>query len=440
MWLRLDKTSIPHYEISHGQVTFYNAKYLAAFVDNDDPTIELEQCFKVIPREVLKTPWYAHVPDDETEWEPEWHMAYARVQLTAVPLHEAEQHARTLVRSIIAVHHPDTGTWEMRDGHLLYVNGTRRGPMTFGPRRPYVPEFSPRGDSTARYIEAMKSSSRHITSESVGLLQDALKLSQAIKDANDAESRVLASVRAVEHANAWATGGRSTWDQFASRYFKKAAARVRAVEKIGNWVPNALHGVPDRRPSARKPAALIELQRELNVSVLPDGNYVKLDASLDHVATLCDIYADHWTIRPLTEIKDATESGEHAHRNLLDFCETFEAHLSRLRRLRNAAIHGGPITTTACESVSTFAYNLGHQILNEVMLAVLTGVPIDEHIDAYRQDHVQRYADIEHRGDLSRLFKPAYAIDNTRAEANDVQSEPSRPTTTNPEGTQEESK
>jgi hypothetical protein len=205
-------------------------------------------------------------------------------------------------------------------------------------------------------------------------------------------------------------------------------------------VQNAFHGVPDRRPTTRTPATLIELRQELNVFVSPDGNYVKLDASLGHSSTLCEIYADHWLIRPLTEIKDASETGERAHGHLLEFCEDFEAHLSRLRRLRNAAIHGGPITTTACESVSVFAHNLGHQILNEVMLAVLTGVSIEEHIDAYRQDHVQRYADIKDRSDIARLFKPPYAVDNNRAEVRETSATSQAPSATTSEGAQEISK
>jgi hypothetical protein len=46
-------------------------------------------------------------------------------------------------------------------------------------------------------------------------------------------------------------------------------------------------------------------------------------------------------------------------------CRRFDRHLRRLKRLRNSAIHGGPVSETACESVAVFAYNLGHQCLNE---------------------------------------------------------------------------
>jgi len=32
VWLRLALTSLPHYEVTHGQVTFYNAAYLSGFL------------------------------------------------------------------------------------------------------------------------------------------------------------------------------------------------------------------------------------------------------------------------------------------------------------------------------------------------------------------------------------------------------------------------
>jgi hypothetical protein len=88
-------------------------------------------------------------------------------------------------------------------------------------------------------------------------------------------------------------------------------------------------------------------------------------------------------------------------------CDRFDRHLRRLKRLRNSAIHGGPISETACESVAVFAYNLGHQCLNEAMRALLEGKDIRSHMEEYRSDHVHRFDRVRSTGDIDALFVEA---------------------------------
>ncbi len=82
----------------------------------------------------------------------------------------------------------------------------------------------------------------------------------------------------------------------------------------------------------------------------------------------------------------------------------FDRQLKRLKRLRNSAIHGGPVSDAACESVATFAFNLGHQCLNEVMRALLTGRDIPSHMADYRADRIERFERIRTAGDVDALF------------------------------------
>lgn len=77
---------------------------------------------------------------------------------------------------------------------------------------------------------------------------------------------------------------------------------------------------------------------------------------------------------------------------------------SCLKRLRNSAIHGGPISETACQSVAVFAFNLGHQCLNEAMRALLTGIDIPSHMEEYRSDHIDRFERVKATGDIDALF------------------------------------
>ena len=92
------------------------------------------------------------------------------------------------------------------------------------------------------------------------------------------------------------------------------------------------------------------------------------------------------------------------HTRLEEQGRRFDRQLRRLKRLRNSAIHGGPVSLTACRSIEVFAYNLGHQCLNEAMRALLTSRDICSHMDGYRADHIDRYERVRTTGDIDALF------------------------------------
>jgi hypothetical protein len=107
----------------------------------------------------------------------------------------------------------------------------------------------------------------------------------------------------------------------------------------------------------------------------------------------------------------ATPAGMHA--RLEEQGRRFDRLLRRLKRLRNSAIHGGPLSETACASVDVFANNLGHQCLNEAMRALLSGTEIPIHMTEYRTNHIDRYERARTAGDIDALFvKPAWAVND----------------------------
>jgi hypothetical protein len=111
VWLRLAPISLPQWEVTHGQVTFYNADYLSSFIGHP----ELADRFTVAPTEVLDPsvdpPILVH---DEVEWEPNYHMAYARVLLPDTVVHTAPDKARALVEALKSIHHANPDTWRPR--------------------------------------------------------------------------------------------------------------------------------------------------------------------------------------------------------------------------------------------------------------------------------------------------------------------------------------
>lgn len=416
VWLRLAPTFLREHDVSHGQVTFYNASYLSGFIRHPDGAGEF---FDTVPIEVLTPPPPEDEPylsDGEMEWEDDWHMAYVRVVLPGIEVHTAEAKAVALVEALKAVNHPEPNTWKLLRGSLLYVDGERRSLFSWGPKE-YIPEqpYYPQNDRLSGDIRRMSKSGQALDTKSIHNLQDAIGMSTALKAADNESPQavVMASVRAIEHANVWTTGGVKNWAHFAADYFKKAQARVKVVGFISHFTKSAIDHRPDRRPNApRAPQqALFEIRQRLMRTVGAHG-YFNVRAAVDEVAALRGIYADHFLVRGLSEVETALATPPGLFSLLDEQCRRFDRQLTRLRRLRNSAIHGGPVSETACQSVAVFAYNLGHQCLNEAMRALLTGIDIPSHMGQYRSDHIDRFERVKAAGDVDALFVEYEPEDN----------------------------
>ena len=407
VWLRLAPTFLREHDVTHGQVTFYNASYLSGFVRHPEGA---DNFFDVVPTEVLTPAPPERAPilrDGEMEWEDDWNMAYARVVLPGIEVHTAKAKAVALVEAIKAVNHPERDTWKLLRGALLYVDGERRSLFSWGPKE-YMPDpYYARNDRLSRDIGRMSQSNQTLDAQSIHDLQDAIAMSTALKAADDESPQavVMASVRAIEHVNVWTTGGVKTWDDFVSDYFKKAQARVRVVEFIRHFTKAAIDHMPDRRPDApRAPQqALFEIRQRL-VRTFGAHEYFDVRSAADEVAALRGIYAGHFLTRGLGEVEAALATPTGMFARLDTQCRRFDRQLARLKRLRNSAIHGGPISETACQSVAVFAFNLGHQCLNEAMRALLTGIDIPVHMEEYRSDHIDRFERVKTTGDIDALF------------------------------------
>ena len=388
-------------------MTFYNASYLSAFVRQPEGADEF---FDVVPTEVLTPLPPERAPilrDGEVEWEDDWHMAYARVVLPGIEVHTAEAKAIALVEALKAVNHATKDTWKLLRGYSLYIDGERRSLLSWGPKEYRQEEYYPQNDRMSRDIRRMSRTNQNLDAQSIHDLQDAMGMSTALKAASDESPQavVMASVRAIEHMNAWTTGGVKNWTDFVSDYFKKAQARVRVVEFISHFAKAAIDHVPDRRPDApRAPQrALFEIRSRL-MRTVGAHEFFNVRAAADEVVALRGIYADHFLSRGLGEVETALATPAGMFGRLDEQCRRFDCQLARLRRLRNAAIHGGPISETACQSVAVFAFNLGHQCLNEAMRALLAGTDTASHMAEYRADHIDRFERVKATGDIDALF------------------------------------
>jgi hypothetical protein len=244
-----------------------------------------------------------------------------------------------------------------------------------------------------------------LDTQSMQDLQDAIGMSTALKAAHaeSPQAIVMASVRAIEHMNVWTTGGIKNWADFVSDYFKKAQSRIRFHGLISHFTKSAIDHRPDRRPGAPAERELFEIRSRLMKTFGPH-QYFDVRCAADEVAALRTIYANHWLVRGLTEVEVGLKTSTGMFSRLDEQCQRFSRQLARLKRLRNSAIHGGPVSETACQSVAVFAYNLGHQCLNEAMKALLSGEDVTAHMNAYRADHIDRFKRVKESGDVDALF------------------------------------
>jgi hypothetical protein len=398
IWLRLSAANLPQYEVTHGQVTFYNAAYLSAFVKHPIPTAELPKHFKASPSEILGR----DTLDEGVEWwEDDSNMVYARVLLPDTVVQTAAAKARALVEALKAVNHATKNSWRILNGFIVFVDGDC-SLIQRGPKEDIPDPYEPRNDSMGRDVGLMAGSNQALDSESMHELQDAIGMSTALKKAGDdsPQATVIAAVRAIEHVNTWTTGGGTGhWADFVATYFKRAYSCGRVVADIHKYARAAIDHVPGPGPQPD----LANLRSTLLVFDWPHERFHTRGAA-DHMSTLAKIYADHWLSRGVGELATVLGTKQAMYGRLEEHGQRFDRQLGRLKRLRNSAIHGGPLSDAACRSVETFAFNLGHRCLNEAMRALLTRHDIPSHITGYREDYIDRYERVRTAGDVDALF------------------------------------
>ncbi len=403
VWLRLEPALMHEFEVTHGQVTFYSAQLLGSCVGHP----ELTGNFTVVPQEVLDLPadTQAH---ERKAWAENPGLTYARVLLPDIVVHLARKQASTLVSALVQVSDPHPGSWIQLDGCMLFVDGALRtwewGPKAL--RRDYSQHDS--GDTVARRIQLMAHTSQSLSIETTEQLASVLALSNALTRSREEgpEATVMAAVRAIEHVNAWAVGDRSDWAQFARRYFKQATSRAQLVAFLGEFGLAASTDLPDPSPDAAPPPEDLDEIKEQLWTESADVDYFNVRAAIEHLPRLREIYKRHWLHRALADMEAVFSSGATVAARLNLYGQRFDSHLRRLKRIRNAAIHGGPVTPDACASIETFAYHLGHYCLNQVIEAYLTATDVATYMNDFRDREQERRQKVELDSDYDELFVP----------------------------------
>lgn len=403
-WVRVAPASLPQWEIQHGQVTFYAGIQLNAFAGR----VEYADRFKNPPTEVLEmTPEEGPIlQKGEILWENDSHVVYARVVLHDTEIHRSQAVAKSLVKGLLAVNHTVRDAWKVSDGTLLFVDGECRSllyPWGSGDQPP--PYFSPWNDRTARDISVMEANGRVLNTRSLADLQDAIDMTTGLRAASveSPQATVISAVRAIEHVNAWTTDGVVNWADFAKGFFKKSQSISWIIHLLDEYTQIGLHSQGDLRGNTAAQQLVFDIERKIKRFGDDPQKYDRRVAA-EKLPELAQVYDDHWFSRGLRELAVALASPS-ARRTRLDASgRRFDAQLGRLKRLRNAAIHGGPVSKIACVSVAGFASDLGQRCLDESIKALLAGTEIKAHMADYRKSALTRYELLCTTGNANDLF------------------------------------
>lgn len=81
-----------------------------------------------------------------------------------------------------------------------------------------------------------------------------------------------------------------------------------------------------------------------------------------------------------------------------------DARVKRPTRSRNAAIHGGTLSETACSTITDLARVLAQDALNTSIWSIVTRQQLETYAVGRSDEHRQRIANLKSGGDLANLF------------------------------------
>ncbi|MEU1982080.1 hypothetical protein [Nocardia sp. NPDC019395] len=409
VWFRIHPAFVKGYEcMTHGNVTFYDAQQLASALCDHE---RARETFSVVPEELLtekiRELQLSNDMDEFSGFEYLPQLAYARVAVDRVERHRAVEMARLYLDTVLAVAGAPEEMWQVLSGTLLFGDGSYNPrPTEWGPKHPMPNPVFFQNDYFSTNLSEMTADGFLITSERAQQLQPVLALLNALTSVprEDPQAIVTAAVRAIEHCNTWvAPHEKYSWYAFAEEYLFDEFAVIALANRIGHDVFAAVvQHRPDRTPGASDDPALRAIQDDIEESGW--GSRIDVRKALPHMGTLRRSYSKHWLVRQLSETDDILRSTTALGSSFDAEFRLLNARVGRLTRSRNAAIHGGTLSTAACESIADFALAMGRSALNTVIRAIVTGETVSMYATRQRDQYRRRIDNLRRGGDLKYLF------------------------------------
>lgn len=407
VWLRIKDAYLPETDsVSYGAITFYEGRRLSWLVANP---IELEDAYTVKPVELLDPEVQKFRASDEPDayfgFPNEPLVVYVRVSLVDVPIHKAEEEARTLLQAVLDVSYLDDNQWNVMGGHLRFVSGSFfYRALEWGRREPFEGRLFIENDHTLAKLKTLDSAPKTINQDSIEDAQPILKLiNDVLKTKHgDLESVIMASVRSAEHVKSWVAGEGPPWSTFVNNYLADATLKLRLRIMVGNYLHSAATNPPSHYPPDYEAEAML---RHVQDEAEEERGAYNIVAISKHLDQLRKVQKDTALARPLRDLALILKDSASVQAHFDSDRKRIITLAQRLRRSRNAAVHGGVLSLDAYDSMANFSFDLALQALNVAMRSIFEGVDKKTVFEAYRTDNSSLLDEFVDSLDLNVLYQ-----------------------------------
>lgn len=409
VWFRLQPAFIHNQTcVSHGDITFYDALTLASSLTDHQ---RVRETFDSVPEELLTEEIRDLQRSNEVnefngfEYHPQ--LVYARVTVRNVERHRAVDTARTHLTTVLAVIGAPNDMWKILDGTLRFDGTPTYFPAAhWGLKHPHPKPVMYQNDSFTTNLSETTGLGHVISANAAQQLQPALRLFEALTrtPALDAETTVMDSVRAIEHCNTWtAPRDGHHWNTFIEQYLLDEYAVTAFARRV---VHDVLAAAEQHVPDRTQPTSARRKLQEIRTAIRAPGQAHRIDTlkTTQYVAELRNLYTNRWLQRQLAETDDILSSGTRLRVAFENERKRAAIKMQRLTRSRNAAIHGGPLSATACATIARFATTLAQQALTTIIWSTVIGEPTRSHAQTRRDEFQLRNQKLSKGGDLANLF------------------------------------
>jgi len=261
--------------------------------------------------------------------------------------------------------------WQPMRGHVLHADGWSPSFASFG-RSDQSPPLGWQADPTGPRLESLGrqlGSHLPVTAPLLTSVVDAARrLLSARNEALDPASRLLLTVGVAEVATGWADAPATPWNSFDAAWAEEALrGDIFKIAARALWPPVTPREVQDEDELNRVRAKMTE-------NLAGTTNELNLQAVCENLPALVALYPVGTGVgRQLATLQGELASGPILAQHLVRRSAEYQLLCARGLRCRNAAAHGGPLTSETVATVLQWAKVLASTLHKVGLEAVMAG-------------------------------------------------------------------
>ena len=334
--------------------TLFDADLLRGLLEHNPDDPRIPEDLRESPESDYSRLWFRNESPDDDPAEPR---VFLRLKFQPMAIPRISALARETAEFLVALGDPDSSTpdlWVLGDSHMVRGWQQSHSAPTVKAR---LADREFRRDATAlRLAQYADDLARHLPLQT-HQLRSAARLLVWLRQAgaSGAPAKVVLCDRVVEQVSGWA--GVAQLTRFTDEYLKPAwmYGQMRSEVLRSFWHLRDSPLGANVLPEATEPLGIRPPHAPPNY--WPSTNLKVILENLDRLIAVAPGTGPSQALERLRERLDELKAADAW---LGELAATFEAQNKRLRRTRNALVHGGPLATDTVEHVSDFSLTLAH--------------------------------------------------------------------------------